>query len=145
MVEHSTRAPMITLALACAGCAPLPEPVPIEAACTATDGDTIRCGEERIRLLGIDAPELAGHCRPGRACAPGDPAAASAELRAALQQGPLRVVRLGQDKYGRTLGSVFAGEVNLSCHQLAAGQAIYRKDWDNRRAIARTCSAVVEG
>jgi endonuclease YncB( thermonuclease family) len=28
--------------------------------CHAIDGDTLRCGEERIRLVGIDAPELPG-------------------------------------------------------------------------------------
>ena len=28
--------------------------------CTVTDGDTVRCNGERIRLLGIDAPELPG-------------------------------------------------------------------------------------
>lgn len=48
-------------------------PTELVAGCTVTDGDTIRCGAERIRLLGIDAPELPGHCRSGRACAPGDP------------------------------------------------------------------------
>jgi endonuclease YncB( thermonuclease family) len=41
--------------------------------CTVTDGDTIRCNGERIRLLGIDTPELPGHCRKGRDCVSGDP------------------------------------------------------------------------
>jgi len=27
-------------------------------ACIVTDGDTIRCGDERIRLLAIDAQEM---------------------------------------------------------------------------------------
>lgn len=31
----------------------------------AIDGDTLRCGRERIRLLGTDAPELPGHCQRG--------------------------------------------------------------------------------
>lgn len=129
----------LPLALACAACAPLPDAVPLEAACTATDGDTIRCGDERIRLLGIDSPERPGNCRAGRRCVEGDYAAASAALGAALEMGPLRIIRVGTDGYGRTLGSVFAGTVNLSCSQLASGQAIYRKDWDKRRAIARVC------
>lgn len=30
--------------------------------CRAVDGDTLRCGQERVRLLGIDAPEMPGHC-----------------------------------------------------------------------------------
>jgi endonuclease YncB( thermonuclease family) len=51
--------------------------------CSVTDGDTIRCGDERIRLLGIDAPELPGHCRSGRNCAPGDPYASTSSLTAA--------------------------------------------------------------
>lgn len=33
--------------------------------CTLTDGDTIRCIGERIRLLGIDTPELPSHCWMG--------------------------------------------------------------------------------
>lgn len=40
---------------------------------TVVDGDTLRCGSTRIRLSSIDAPELPGHCRPGRECTPGDP------------------------------------------------------------------------
>jgi endonuclease YncB( thermonuclease family) len=28
------------------------------AVCVAVDGDTLRCGSERVRLLGIDAPEI---------------------------------------------------------------------------------------
>src|ERR1700712_1173347 len=49
--------------------------------CRVVDGDTLRCGNERVRLLGIDAPELPGHCRIGRACAPGDPYASTASLQ----------------------------------------------------------------
>lgn len=32
------------------------------------DGDTIHCRYTRVRLAGIDAPEMPGHCQPGRAC-----------------------------------------------------------------------------
>jgi endonuclease YncB( thermonuclease family) len=45
------------------------------------DGDTLRCGDRRVRLYGIDAPELPGHCRPGRACTPGNPYASTDNLR----------------------------------------------------------------
>ncbi|MGC1270186.1 MAG: hypothetical protein WA842_06275 [Croceibacterium sp.] len=58
---------ILALALACASCAP-PPAVAVDAACSVTDGDTIRCGDERIRLLGIDAPEMGGRCREGRVC-----------------------------------------------------------------------------
>lgn len=109
------------------------------ASCAATDGDSIRCGDERIRLTGIDAPEL-GRCQPaGRRCAPGDGAASHRALQAAMAGGKLRIVRLGRDRYGRTLAVVYAGEVNLSCSQLKAGQAIYCADWDDRDMVARDC------
>ncbi|WP_262408400.1 hypothetical protein [Sphingomonas sp. JC676] len=52
--------------------------------CRMVAGDTLRCGGERIRLLAIDAPEPPGHCRPGRAGAPGDPVAPSENLGAGL-------------------------------------------------------------
>ena len=109
--------------------------------CTATDGDTIRCGSERIRLLGIDAPELPGHCRPGRHCAPGDPEASKASLARAISLGPIVIRRIGMDRYGRTLALVSAGGTDLSCWQLTHGQAIYRPDWDNGRSLARICPA----
>lgn len=109
------------------------------ASCTVIDGDTIRCGDERIRLTGIDAPEL-GRCQPrGRRCVSGDGAASKRALQVAMAGGDVRIIRLGRDRYGRTLAVVFAGNTNLACAQLKAGQAIYRSDWDDRRMVARDC------
>jgi micrococcal nuclease len=109
------------------------------ASCTATDGDTIRCGDERIRLTGIDAPEL-GRCQPRRRrCVSGDGAASRRALQAAMAKGELRIVRLGRDRYGRTLAVVFAGKANLACSQLGSRQAVYRRDWDDRAMVAHDC------
>ena len=110
--------------------------------CSATDGDTIRCGQERIRLLGIDAPELPGHCRKGRKCAPGDPVRSKKLLAQAMRSGPLTIRRFGKDHYGRTLATMRAGKTDLSCWQLAHRAAIYKPKWDNARAVARTCPAL---
>jgi endonuclease YncB( thermonuclease family) len=30
--------------------------------CTATDGDTLRCGDERVRVVGLDAAEMRAAC-----------------------------------------------------------------------------------
>jgi micrococcal nuclease len=108
------------------------------AACRVVDGDTLRCGDERVRLLGIDAPELPGHCRTGRACVAGDPYASSASLEAALAP-PLSIRRVGADRYGRTLAMVAGRNGDLSCWQLAHGAAIYREDWDNGGLVAAAC------
>lgn len=104
--------------------------------CVAVDGDTLRCGRERVRLLGIDAPELPGHCQQGRHCAPGDPYASTRSLQAGLRQGPVVIQRLGTDHYGRTLALVRAGRADLSCWQLSHRQAIYKPFWDTGRALA---------
>ncbi|RPF70427.1 thermonuclease family protein [Aurantiacibacter spongiae] len=130
--------------LALAACTPAPpamaqaEPL---ADCRITDGDTIRCGDERIRLLGIDAPELPGHCRQGRDCVEGDPYASTETLRRAMQ-GRLTIARAGTDRYGRTLAVVYADGVNLSCAQIEAGQAEYVERWDNGGMVARDCPGV---
>lgn len=136
------------LAAVCFGCSPGPaDAVPIEAPCSVSDGDTIRCGDERIRLLGIDAPELPGHCRKGRVCATGDPVASREALAALVVGGDagqqaLSIKRVGRDRYGRTLGVVYAGAVNVSCAQLERGAAIYRRDWDNGGMVRADCPAV---
>ncbi|WP_066798581.1 thermonuclease family protein [Sphingomonas soli] len=114
---------------------------PAGAACVAVDGDTLRCGDERVRLLGIDAPELPWHCQQGRHCAPGDPYASTRSLRAALSRGPVSLRRFGTDHYGPTLALVSAGGVDLSCWQLSHGQAIYKSWWDNGGQLARICPA----
>ena len=110
-------------------------------ACTpiATDGDSIRCGNERIRLLAIDAPEL-GKCQPaGRKCAPGDPVRSRDSLTNALKRGRIDIQRVGKDRYGRTLAIVTAGGVNLSCHQIRTGNAVYVEKWDNGGAVREQC------
>jgi endonuclease YncB( thermonuclease family) len=115
-------------------------------ACTITDGDTIRCGDERIRLTGINAPEMRGHCRRGMDCPPGDPIASRESLRRFMIGKRLTIRRfytargkLVTDRYGRTLAVVYADGANVACHQLRTGHARYRQDWDRQRVIGRDC------
>jgi endonuclease YncB( thermonuclease family) len=65
--------------------------------CRAIDGDTLRCGRERVRVQGVYAPELR---EPGGQ-------EAKARLQQRIDSGSLRVERHGRDKYGRTLGRVY--------------------------------------
>lgn len=96
------------------------------------DGDSIRCGgTERVRIANIDAPELNGSPRcaaPRRPSAWCDHAAAIAArdaLRALLRKGAVRIVRLGQDGYGRTLARVFVGDQDV-------GEWLIRQDLARR-------------
>lgn len=70
----------------------------------AIDGDTLRMGPERIRLRGIDTPELDE---------PGGPAARQ-RLDQLLREGPVRIVPHGQDVYGRTVADVFVDGRNVA-------------------------------
>lgn len=66
------------------------------------DGDTFRLGERRIRIIGIDAPELKGACVKEVRLAE----AATARLRELLNIGPFEMVgRIDQptDRFGREL------------------------------------------
>lgn len=106
--------------------------------CYAVDGDTLRCGGERIRLIGIDSPEMPGHCRPGRHCVEGDPYAAKAALAGAIGAS-MSIERFGADHYGRTLALVMGPLGDLSCVQLRSGHAIYREDWDVGGKMMKGC------
>ena len=111
-------------------------------ACSVTDGDTIRCGDERIRITGIDAPETRT-CRTGRTCVPGDGQASKRALEAVVDGASLSIVRLGQDRYGRTLAVVYANGVNVACAQLSARQAFYIARWDDDGLVASDCPHLI--
>jgi hypothetical protein len=89
------------------------------------DGDTFDCIGTRIRLMGIDAPEMPDHCRPGRRCTKGDPLAAKEYLQSlATGRVTCRVTEI--DHYGRSIARCHAGEVDLSCAMIASGHAVRR-------------------
>jgi micrococcal nuclease len=109
--------------------------------CSVTDGDTLRCNGHGVRLLGIDAPELPGHCRTGRYCAPGDPYASKRSLQTIISGRSITIHPVTTDRYGRMVAKVVAGRQDLSCYQLRTRHAIYVRKWDNGGRIAATCSA----
>lgn len=102
------------------------------------DGDSINCGSIRLRLLGIDAPELGG-CPSWRVCVPGDGKASRRSLAQAVARGRVTYRVVGSDRFGRALVLAWAGGVNLGCWQWRRGQAAYKANWDNGGALARTC------
>lgn len=84
------------------------------------DGDTLWVGREKIRLYGIDAPEMAG-----RSCAvSGDRAKyATFALWALMQRTPIYVKPRGKDRYGRTLAEISAGGVDVALELVDKGFA----------------------
>jgi endonuclease YncB( thermonuclease family) len=110
--------------------------------CSVIDGDTIRCQDERIRLLGIDAPELAGHCRTGRQCVAGDPLRSKLALEQAVAGKRLTIERVGKGRYGRTLGVIYADGRNVSCFLIEGDYAVYVGKWDNGDRVRLDCPAM---
>lgn len=110
-------------------------------ACDAMDGDTLRCGAITVRLSAIDAPELPGHCRKGRTCAPGDPYASRDNLARLVKGRTVYFVKLELDRYGRIVALPTAGHVNLACAQLRGGFAIYWRKYDHFQRLAKRCRA----
>jgi micrococcal nuclease len=102
-----------------------PPPAIICEAPRIIDGDPLACANlpANIRLLGIDAPELPGHCRKGRVCTPGDPFAATLHLARLARAAPALVYPAGHDRYGRILARVTFAGLDASCAMLAAGHA----------------------
>lgn len=89
------------------------------------DGDTLDCGGVRVRLAHIDAPEMPGHCRPGRTCTPGDPFAARDRL-VTLTRGPVSCEPIDTDAYGRTVARCATDAGDLSCAMVEGGFAVRR-------------------
>lgn len=58
--------------------------------------------------------------------------------------GDLRIERVGEDRYGRTLAMVTGARGDLSCWQLERGQAIYKPQWDNGYRVNARCGAVAQ-
>jgi endonuclease YncB( thermonuclease family) len=110
------------------------------AAAVAVDGDTLRCANVenaggRVRLAAIDAPELPGHCRKGRRCAPGDPYKARAYLASLIKgravqceqvdASPDRKGFQAHDPYGRIVARCRSGDRDLGKAMISAGRAIH--------------------
>jgi len=100
--------------------------------CTAPavhDGDSLRCNDVRIRLIGIDAPELADspRCKDARKarsdCDQGR-AIASRDYLRGLTRGEVRCTVEARDRYGRALARCNAGGVDLGEAMIKAGMAL---------------------
>lgn len=68
------------------------------------DGDTIRIGSDRIRLRGIDTPELSES----------EGLAAKQRLDQLLHSGPVRVIPRGRDIFDRLVADVFVNDQNVA-------------------------------
>jgi endonuclease YncB( thermonuclease family) len=117
-----------------------PPAAPITGLATIVDGDTLRLDGGRIRLLGIDAPELDQTC--GAASGPWACGVAARDgLAALLANGPVTCSPRGRDRYGRILAHCAAADTDLSRAMVRAGLAMADGDYFADQAAARTARA----
>ncbi len=137
--------PYLVLALVFAGvlvAAALGQPSPrtLSGRADAIDGDTLRLAGERVRLLGIDAPELAQSCGPPDAAVACGWAARST-LAALVRKGPLSCTGREKDRYGRLLATCTLDGLDLGAQIVAAGHAVADGRYGAEEAAARSARA----
>jgi endonuclease YncB( thermonuclease family) len=87
------------------------------------DGDTLDVGTTRVRLEGIDAPEIAQTCQTASGEAWNCGVAAAAMLRKLAEHRELMCERKGTDRYRRVLATCFADGVDIDAAMVRAGLA----------------------
>lgn len=100
------------------------------------DGDTLVIGRRRIRIAGIDAPELGQLC--GR-----EPASercgqrAREALRALLADRTVTCRVTGRDRWGRGLAACEVGGLDIGAALVRAGWAVGYRDYATEERLAR--------
>jgi endonuclease YncB( thermonuclease family) len=99
------------------------EPVTITGVGHVVDGDTLDVGQTRVRLEGIDAPEIAQTCRTANGDTWNCGVLAAAMLRKLAEHKDLACDRTGTDRYRRTLATCFADGIDIDEAMVRAGLA----------------------
>ena len=93
------------------------------------DGDTLRFGNERVRLMGIDAPELAQSCQNAEGANWPCGEVARKAMVALIAPPDVKCEAAGRDRYGRILAHCRAGGTDLGHAMVAAGLAVSDGDY----------------
>lgn len=101
------------------------------------DGDTLDLGEGRVRLVGIDAPEIDQTCHDGIAFY-GCGREARERLRQLISGREVTCATRRKDRYGRFLATCHAGGVDIAARMVEGGWAVASGDYDLAELRART-------
>jgi endonuclease YncB( thermonuclease family) len=106
------------------------------------DGDSIAIDGKRIRLRGIDAPELSQSCNRAGADYPCGRLARDA-LVGLIGGRPVACTGWQRDRYGRLLGDCSVGGIDINRSQVESGWAVAFGDFEAEEAAARERGAGV--
>lgn len=112
-------------------------PPPVSGLARASDGDSFRLGEDRIRLLGLDAPELAQDCTADDGASWPCGRAARDRMAELLAAGPTDCRPEDVDQYDRLLATCSIGGRDLGATIVAEGLAISAGRYWTEEAAAR--------
>ena len=114
-----------------------PLPPPFSGTARASDGDSLWVGGGRVRLLGLDAPELDQICwRADGGEWPCGRAARDA-MSALLAKGSIACAPAGEDKFGRTLAHCTADGEDVGAAIVEAGLAVSKGGYPREESAAR--------
>jgi endonuclease YncB( thermonuclease family) len=114
-----------------------PPPPPVSGAARASDGDSFVLGDDRIRLLGLDAPELRQQCQDETGVDWACGASARDHMAGLLGGGEVRCTPEDKDQYDRLLARCTVGGADLGASMVSAGLAISAGDYGREEQAAR--------
>lgn len=91
---------------------------------TALDGDTIKLGEVRIRLHGIDAPEKKQTCSDAAGAEYGCGEAATQRLAKILKSAMVECITKDIDRYDRVVAECYSDGMNINALLVGEGLAV---------------------
>ena len=97
-----------------------------------SDGDSLRSGNLRIRLFGIDAPELKQQCADQNGVLWSCGAAAQQQLNDLIGTSKdLQCYLRDVDRYGRLVMQCFSGSTDLGAAMVRSGHALAYRDFSD--------------
>ena len=122
-------------------CLPLPAMAGLVGVVRVVDADTWDVGGERVRLFGIDAPEMAQTCQDasGRPWACG--VWATGQVRRRFETRVVTCERLDTDRYGRTVARCFENGADVARDMVARGLALAYRRYSGDYVLAEKAAA----
>ena len=97
-----------------------------------SDGDSLRSGDLRIRIFGIDAPELKQQCTDQDGVLWGCGAAAQHQLTELIKENKELQCNLRDvDRFGRLIMQCFIGSIDIGAAMVQSGHALAYRHFSN--------------
>lgn len=104
----------------------------------ASDGDSFHLGDDRVRLLGLDAPELAQDCAGADGARWACGRVARDRMASLLASGPIDCRPEDRDRYDRLLARCAVDGMDLGATLVAEGLAVSAGDYWDEQSAARS-------